>query len=121
MLYAALRPVLTASLSESSIIIATHSIIIPPASANPDFSDQFGVPPSTPPPASPSISSWDNYGPEQEIQLCEVKVTVYNTLGSSGLIVLSGTIAILMSIGPRDRNEAFTTSISTGHFIVTSQ
>ncbi|KAF8578251.1 hypothetical protein K439DRAFT_1417327 [Ramaria rubella] len=65
--------------NESSIIIATSSTVIPPASAsNPEISDHFGVPRPTTPLETTSPVMWENFGPELDINLFEVKITAHN-------------------------------------------
>ncbi|KAF8481409.1 hypothetical protein JB92DRAFT_3038603 [Gautieria morchelliformis] len=64
---------------ESTIIIATCSTLIPPtSSSNPEFPDHFGVPTPSIHPSIASLGSWESYGPEQAIHLCEIRITSFN-------------------------------------------
>lgn len=112
--------ILTVLCAESSIIIATCSTLIPPASSTPDFPDHFGapVPPAS---VSPSGNSWENFGSDPTIHLCEVKITAYNfAMGLFATLTLSRTIVFSYILGIRYSNEATATSIPSYHLVITS-
>ncbi|KIJ44742.1 hypothetical protein M422DRAFT_30219 [Sphaerobolus stellatus SS14] len=63
--------------NESSLIIATHSTLMPPLSTDsPEYAADFVNLPA--PSTSPVPLTWETFGPETSIQLCEVRITSNN-------------------------------------------